>query len=356
MLYDNRIDRWASSRARLFSVICAFFFVFGALAPAVAQDKQGEESTKKVLELIREGNKQYENEKYETAYESYTEAYELYPDPAILVRLGKTAEKLGKKRAAANYYGKYIEANPKDQTAQQLKKRLPELKKGLAPLIKVTSTPDGASVYFGEATEDNKIGETPVESEATAGTVTVIIEKDGYATVERSLDVSEGSTTELPVELKSAEPKAKTDEQTDDQTEEPALVDGPSGEPDMTQADTDSTDLGVWGWGTTGVGVALLGTGATFAVLSQSRESDVNNYDKRAAGANRDELASLKEEADSYYNTSVGLFVAGGVVTATGIGILTYHFLSADNGQQSAVRFNGGVTSKGGWVGLSGKF
>jgi hypothetical protein len=359
MLHDNRINRWASTKARLFAVFCAFFLLFGAAAPVVAQDDARDaETTKKVLELIREGNKQYDDEKYQAAYDSYTEAYDLYPDPAILVRLGKTAEKLGKKREAANYYGKYIKANPRDPTSQKLEARLPELKKGLKPLVKVTSTPEGATVYFGEVSETNKVGQTPVEAEPEPGKVKVIVTKEGYENETRNLDVSEGSTTEVPVELEEA-PEAQS---SSDGEEEPDEGAGLVEEPDADQDDpaeprqTDTTDLGVWGWGTTGVGVALIGTGAAFAIMSQSRESDVNNYDKRAPGATRSELDDLKAESESYYNTSVGLFVAGGVVTATGVGILTYHFLTAEKGQKSAVRFNGGVTTDGGWVGLSGRF
>ncbi|MGM0557506.1 MAG: PEGA domain-containing protein [Myxococcota bacterium] len=354
MLHDNRIDRWTSSKARLFSVFCAFFLLFGAAAPVVAQDDgRDAETTKKVLQLIREGNKQYDDEKYEAAYESYTQAYDLYSDPAILVRLGKTAEKLGEKRAAVNYYTKYIAVNPEDQTAKQLEKRLPELKKGLKPLIKIASTPDGATVYIGEVSDENKVGQTPVEVEPVPGKITIIVTKEGYRDATRTPEVSEGTTTELSVELEEApdtEPRA-------DAGEDAPLVEDPGASQGTSQQrEADTTDLSVWGWGTAGVGVALIGTGAAFAIMSQSRESDVNNYDKRAPGANSSDLEALKSESESYYNTSVGLFVAGGVVAATGVGILTYHFLTAEERQESAVRFNGGVMSDGGWVGLSGRF
>jgi tetratricopeptide (TPR) repeat protein len=358
MHHDNRINRWVSSRARLFTSILALFFALGLASPVTAQDRDPE-TAEKVLDLIREGNQQYDDENYQAAYDNYTEAYELYPDPAILVRLGKTCEKLGKKREAVKYYSRYIKKNPKDQTARKLEKRMPELRKGLKPLIEVTSEPDGASVYLGDVSEDTKVGTTPVDVEPEPGSVTVIITKEGYAKVERELDVVEGSTTELPVELEEAdeEPIADADETDEDDAAfvEAPDDDGPETTPRET-ADTDTTNLGVWAWGTTGVGVALLGTGAIFAIQSQSLENDVNTYDKRAPGASQSELEDLKEQSNSTYSTSVGLFVAGGVVTATGVGILVYHLLSADKGQQSAVRLNGGVMPEGGWVGFSGRF
>ena len=343
---------------RLMASFIALTFVVGAAAPVIAQEKEGSETTKQVLELIRQGNEQYDEENYQAAYDNYTEAYELYPDPAILVRLGKTAEKLGKKREAVKYYTRYIKKNPKDQTAQKLQKRMPELRKGLAPLIEIESTPEGATVYLGEVTEENKVGTTPVDVEPEPGNVTVIVTKEGYEDVRRELDVAEGSTTELPVELEESEGQARAETDTDESDEDATLIEEPGPESSSAQktSDTDSTNMGVWAWGTTGVGVALLGTGAAFAIMSQSLENDVNTYDKRAPGANPDDLEGLKEDANSAHSTSVGLFVAGGVVTATGVGILAYHLLSSDKGDESAVRFNGGVNQNGGWVGLSGRF
>ena len=324
-----------------------------------------EKKTKKVLQLIRSGNDHYDNEEYEKAYGKYTEAYDLYPDPALLVRLGKTAEKLEKYRDAVMYYQKYIDANPKDQTARNLSKRLPDLKEKLPPLIRVESEPAGASIYRGEVTEANKLGETPGEVEVEPGKVTIIITKEGYSKVTKRLEVEKGSTTTLPVDLEEAEEGrkvAETDAEESDRDVDTLPGDDEVGEPadlDEPSEGKSDTNLAVWGYSTLGVGVATLATGTVFAVLTQGAESDVNNYDKRAPGASRSELQDLKDQANSYYRASVVSFVAGGVLTATGAGILTYHFLTAedDGSKEASIRLNGGVMpGSGGWVGLSGRF
>ena len=62
----------------------------------------------------------------------------------------------------------------------------------------------------------------------------------------------------------------------------------------------------------------MLLTGAMFTMLSHSTAEEVDGYNKQAIGASRSELEELKEQSIGYYDTSVLLYIVGGIVAAGG--------------------------------------
>lgn len=315
-------------RAMVLAVVSASLLLGGS---AYAQGESQKENAAKVLRLVKDANDEFDRGEYDDALALYQEAYGLYPDSVLLYRIALSAEKAGNTRLAIESYQGFVDAAKSDDaTAQKVKERIAELKATLPPRVTVTSNPPGATVKSG----GQVLGETPNEFDLQAGNVELTISLKGYDDQTMNLALENGGTETVAVTLV-----------------ETAVANPTPIEPGST---SEGPSLGTYGWIATGVGVALLGTGATFAVLSSSAANDVNDYDKRAAGASREELDSLKEKADSRYSTSVAFFVAGGIVTAAGATLVVIDMLT--DKPETAWIPNIGVSGDGAFVGVSTRF
>ncbi len=307
--------------------------IVGTLHPSIAaaQD-QGVSKAKRVLGLISSANDKFDAEDFQGARDDYREAYSLYPDPSLLYRLGLSSEKIGENFEAVHYYEQFIDAVPDDKTAKKVSARINEMRAELPARYQVESSPPEASVYLTNIKTDS-LCTTPCSIDVPPGRTTILVAKEGYETSVRNIDAVGAEEKTLKFELvEGTVPLAS------------AVLDNRT-EP------SDGVSLGTWGWIATGVGVAALGTGAAFSFLSQSATDDVNAYDKRAAGASPSELKGLKSDANSYYDTSVIMYVVGGVLTATGVTLLV-----VDSMDSESMSLNVSPTPDGAVVGLGGRF
>lgn len=318
------------------ATLIVMLFVCG---PAFAQNgTPSKQTAAKVLRLVKDANDEFDRGEFGDALELYQEAYDLYPDAVLLYRIGLSAENTGDKRRAVAAYSAFVDAAKSDDaTAQTVKGRIAELQASIPPLVKITSNPAGADVFVNDL-DGRSLGQTPGSFEIPTGDVEVLIRLNGYRLEKRKLSLNNGEEDAIDVELQELERLANSD-------------------PDPHSGGSEGgLGLGGWGWITTGVGVALLGTGATFAVLAVSATDDVNSYDKQAPGASREELNSLKNRANKMHSTSVGMFVAGGVVTAVGVSLIVVDALSSKDEHAARITPGLGVDQHGAWVGLSGRF
>lgn len=319
-----------SVRAAVAVVICHVSMAFLAPHVAFAQESDAEKA-KHVLSLIGSANDKFDANDFAGALKDYQDAYALYPDPSLLYRMGLSAEKLGDNLAAVDYYEKFVDAVPDDKTAKKVRARIDEMRAELPARYQVESSPAEAEVRIGSI-EDPVVCTTPCSVDIPAGSATLVFSKDGYATTERAITAVSGERSTLTVTL---------DEEIIEVSDIPPAV-----------RSSDSISLATYGWIATGIGVAALGTGAVFTVLSMGAEDDVNSYDKRAPGASPSELQGLKDDATSYYDTSVIMYVVGGVLTATGV---TLVIVDAVNGHD-AVGLRLSPTRDGALVGVGGRF
>ncbi len=303
-----------------------------ALLPmeVTAQEKP---DPREILRLITSAKEKEKAEDWDGALEDYEAAYELYPDNSLLYRMGVVAESKGDLFSAVNYYERFVDAVPDDETAKKTEERLAELKANLPARITVETTPAGAQVFLGSV-ESKSLGTTPLTVDVSPGDVSLFVQQDGYETELRNVTLVRGQEETLTFEM------------TEELEDEPVVSGG---------SDTsDGIGLSTWGLIATGVGVATLGTGVVFTLMSQSSTDDVNSYDKRAPGASPADLQQLKDDANSQYDTSLILYIAGGVVTATGFTLLVLDAASSDDA--SALNLNLAPTQGGAAVGLSGQF
>lgn len=308
-----------------------------------AQEKQpiDEETTKQMLSFIREANTLYKSEQWEQALELYEKAYVLSPQPALLYRMGKSAEGAGKTREAIGYYSRFVEALPNEDAAKKVAAKLPGLKATIPPTLIITSTPSNANVYIGSLTS-TPVGSTPYEGEFEPGEVTVMVKLDGYQVYTQNFTF-EGAEQES---INASLIKAPNSEGNASNT-----LDSP--------ADPKSgARLKKIGWVSTGVGIALLGAGGAFTFMQMGAEDDVNSFDKGSASdpaAGRQELGELKDKANSSWRNAMILYSAGGLLTAAGVGMVTVGMMR-DADSDTALRFELSPTQGGARVGLSGSF
>jgi tetratricopeptide (TPR) repeat protein len=281
-------------------------------------DEMSEEDARKLLQLIKQGNRAYDAGEYAEAYKIYSDAYERFPNAALLYRLAKTTEKQDKIREAVDYYERFADKTNDAEAEQRIRQEvLPALRARLPVEIEVLSKPEGAKVFV-NSTDGEPVGVTPFTGEVPRNTSRIIVTREGYQSYQKDIDFSEESAQRIDITLAPIEKQVAAD-------------DGPTD----GQTDAGASNLSTWGITTIGIGAAVLATGGVFTLLQSQATNEVNTYDKRGPGASREELADLKDRANSYYTTSLILYVSGGVIVAAGTGLLV-RAMTAGGGEEAA--------------------
>jgi tetratricopeptide (TPR) repeat protein len=335
-------DRLLKSLVGLVALLVALNVAPGFVPSVHAQNKSNSDAktAKKVLEVIRSANKAFDAENYKTAFDKYEQAYELYPDPAILVRLGKTSEQLGNNKEAAAYYREFARLMPDDSASKKLTQRAEDIEAALPVVVAVNSEPSGAQIYV-DAADGESVGTTPTDVELTPGAHTIHLKKQGFEPASEKINV-----------------EAKQGQKVSAMLSRTVVADqGTESDDSIQSMQSDTGAIKTIGWASLTVGVASLATSGVFLYLKGSAEDDANNYDKRAPGASRGELEELKDDANSHYDTALVTGIAGGVLVGAGAGLLTYHhFLTDDEDDDVAVNVGAGFDAEGAWFGVNGRF
>lgn len=112
----------SKTKAALFAAVLLLVSFLEARA-AFARERCTEESSCK--ELIEHGRSQAKAEKFENALEVYQRAYEKWPEPWMLVSIGRMHQKLGQLDAAAASFRQYL-SEPIPQRDDKLRARASE--------------------------------------------------------------------------------------------------------------------------------------------------------------------------------------------------------------------------------------
>lgn len=340
-----------------------------AMVPsAVAQDP---DATARARELIKASNAAYEAQNFEEAYKGYSEALQLFPNPAILYRMGQTAEKLNRTKDATAHYQAIIRQQPDGELAQKANTRLEALKSVTVGKVALVSTPAGATVHKGSISSP-ALGRTPLTLEVEPGELTYFIVFPEHEPAKAVVRVEAGKTASVNLQLQEldpdrdeaepvamaladmpAEPRADTPTASGDgvvgladvgSVPAPAPVVGPAAE------SASGGGLALTGWVCVGTGVAVLGTGGLFSYWQSEATQAVNAYDKAARGASQADLQVLKDDANSHYVTSLIAYGLGGALTATGIGLLVYEMGSSSTKSPDATALAGAWRPQASWA------
>lgn len=329
MVKNSNLAAWKVQAVAV--VLCSLIGGAALVMPSVAQaEESGELDQRSALELIRTGNDAFEEGDFETAYESYEAAHAVLPEPTIRYRMGQAAQELGQIRDAIRHYEAYLQEGDDEDRIARIESVLPDLQTKLPATLVITSEPAQAGIIISGRGD---VGRTPGEYEVDPGEFRVTLQLRGYAdkVIEGEVVAEEEKT--IHAEL---------------QTEEPRRI--------STTPDEDTSRLGLWGYTSAGLGVALLATGGAFSFLQAGVTAEVNEYNKRATTADRDELEGLKDDAMTYHRAALSSYIAGGVLTAVGVGIVTYDFMRSGDSDSQRVHLEGGVNPNGGFVGIRGNF
>ena len=318
-------------RAFLTAVLLLSSLTVGlGVTPAYAQEAD-QDTARTVLDLVKSANEAFDNGQFADALARYQEAYDLYPDAVLLYRIGLAADQLGEAQRAIEAYEMFAAAKSEEAAAEKALERAAALRATLPGTLTIQTVPTGVAVTIaGES-----YGVTPLQLTLAPGETEVVLSQEGYATVTTLATVEAGATEALEVTMQLT----------------------PSPAAGSSSATSDGLPLATYGWITTGVGVALLGTGVAFAAMTTQAVNDVNDYDKRTESASRTEYESLIDKATNRHNTSVGFIVAGGIVTAAGVTLIVVDALTGkDEARAQQWVPNLGVTGDGAFVGVTARF
>lgn len=348
----NMRGKKSGSRSVL-ALLFSCLLVAGAAVPTTLFAQESEEAKEEgglqdALSLLRAGNDAFEAGDFEKAYQDYSKAYELFPDSTIRYRLGQSAQELGRVREAIGHYEAYLKEGDDEQRLERIEEELlPGLRAELPAVLAVESEPEGATVVLIDGAQEVVLGTTPGEFEVGPGQVEVVLRLEGYGEERFEGAIEPDSKQEWSAELSEADE--------DEEAVAEIAVEQPVFSDDL-EAPGEGANLSVLGWSTGGLGVALLATGGVLSFLQADATNSANNYDKRADGASREELESLKDKANAYYRGARGTYIAGGILTAAGVGILAIDLLKSDKEDAEGLSFEGGISPQGGFIGVRGRF
>lgn len=149
------------------------------------------------------GKEKFEAGDYAAAAEAYREANETIPSPQALYRYALALDKAGKGAEARAQYQLFLDVPPPEAMAEQkgaAETRLKELNVGT---IKLTSTPDGASVMVDG---QPAAGPTPLTLTLKPGPHTLEVKAPNYEPSTRELVVVAASSVDVAVPLKELPP------------------------------------------------------------------------------------------------------------------------------------------------------
>lgn len=185
-------------------------------------DELSREEKKTFLEFFRAGKEAYTQGEFERAIPFFEKAYNILPKPALQYRIGLSHERAGNLEKALEHYRTFLQQKPDSAKRGQVKSAIEKLENEVEArsqaYVDIESNPPGAEVYVRAAgnvkRELHPRGRTPLTLELVSGSFELILEKEGYRTVRRPIEVEPGENYnynyELPRTGSSASAGSKT--------------------------------------------------------------------------------------------------------------------------------------------------
>ena len=274
----------------------------GQDAPAAGDDQETRARAKALFEA---GVASYDAGRYEEALASFQEAFRVRPHPLVRVNIANCYDKLGKPLEALFHFEQFATADVgSPEQRKEVNAAVERLRKQIGQVV-VRVTPDGAMVTI----DGGEQRRTPLVDplSLTAGKHDFEVKLEGYQTVQRSLTVQGGSTSELSVVLSRAGDTGVSPAlaaATPAPGEQPQVATPPAAEPapepapvpalepselvpQEPKAETDSGGLPMHVWIIGGASIALLLAGSITGLMALDAESEFD----RALRTRHDPLA-----------------------------------------------------------------
>jgi len=291
---------------------CRLTLMAGALLlskPALADKSQASEHFDRGVELYQEGN-------LDAALVELERAYELSPDYRLLYNIAQVQAERHEYVAAIDLFERYLDEGRGELSAERQGKvegELESLKKRVAVVAVEVNVP-GATISL----NDVEVGKSPLDEAilVNAGMSRLRIEKEGYVTQTRTLQVAGQDRPKLNFEL---ERETDSTPQMSAADSEPLSQRGPV--QDSTPEDPATKANYTPFWVSAGVAVVLGGVAGTFGYMALHNDKSLDDEFNRLP-ADPDRIDQLSNRVDSYALTS-DVATAGAAVAA----IVAVYFL-----------------------------
>lgn len=231
---------------------------------------------------------------HEMAVLRFQQAYELVPNPVVLIALGHALEESGDIPRAYTTYRQYLRERPDAPDRTDVELKIAELAE-LPASVRVAVQPEGASVLVdGEDT-----GETsPASLEVRAGVHIFTFVAEGMESAELERELLPGGSEEIDVALEPLPEPDPPPVETEGEIEEPSEDD----EGDEDADDGPSAAV----WGMTAVSAAGLISGSVLGFLALSKESEFTDEPTEAT-------AEAGENFALFADVSFGVAAVGAI-------------------------------------------
>ncbi len=272
--------------------------VAASITPAWAQERSFEDLSanekQRLATLIDAAKKEYDVGNFESSLESFQRAYDIYPHPDILYRMGLCYERLGEDSAAVRLYRQFLDKVPNAPERPRIEKTIAIIESRISRSeIRISTDPEGAIVYIDDKA-NGVSGYTPTSLPVSPGNYRIIVEKEGFEPLEELVSVESGQTLQLRYQLNGGKSVVKKAEVASSNPNTPKVV-------------------------------ALVAIGAASGVASavffngySNASSELDILDRKRA-VNKDSVSrSEYDDAQSsmYTNLSLGVVTAGVAVGA----------------------------------------
>jgi hypothetical protein len=364
---------------RTFSVALTVLATFGSGPMATDVRAQGDATVEIARQRFREGVEHYDQREYEKARLAFLQAYALKPHPSVLLNLAQSELRAGFPADAANHFAAYLRENPGATEAEKQEVELGfAAAKSKSGAVEIAVDVEGADILV----NNEKKGRSPMEEPVYVmpGRHTIVAQS-GSDRAQTSISVAAGDTVGATLRLRPPSGAAAVPAGGDTE---------PAARPAREEPWDDGGDVAVstsgrrpflqwfgnqpiaWvGAGLAGVG---LGTGVTFALLSNSSYANAEETRARilverdrdgfsdgpcdlSLGTRRDLGATRVAQYDqacAVYNDDVSAgdrqkvvstvgFIAGGVFAA---GTVLFYFVDPKAEAQARAPAPGGFTAR----------
>jgi tetratricopeptide (TPR) repeat protein len=190
----------------------------GSFEELSADDKQ------RLAALIDAAKRDYDVGNFESSLESFQRGYDIYPHPDILYRMGLCYERLGEDAAAVRLYREFLEKVPNAPERPRIEKTITIIESRISRSeIRISTDPEGAVVYIDDRA-NGVAGYTPTALPVKPGNYRIVVEKEGFESIEELVSVESGQTLQLRYQLNVGKAVAKKVDETPSNPNTPKVV------------------------------------------------------------------------------------------------------------------------------------
>ena len=170
--------------------------------PATEISQLSRDKRDQLKDHIQKGTTAYDNGNFERSLAEFQQALDILEHPDFVYRIALAHDRLDHLRPALEAYRRFLKMAPDtkdrgkvERTIRQLEKRLKTTK----PTLEIVTTPPGAEVLLDGESAPRGVSQLTLTT--STGKHVVTLRKDGFATVRRTVELANGQTLAMQVEL-----------------------------------------------------------------------------------------------------------------------------------------------------------